>query len=287
MNERAGRDSEGEKEGRPRVNGSSRDTREQNQDEGGPSGGWTWGSSWSGGKQWDEAKRSWSQHGWQSERGGSSSWSWRGSSWYGNADESSREPAATAPIIPGVSRPIGQSAAVPLQAAVSTIPVRPKLQLLLSETGESDEAELVIQAPLQLEVPSTTSLGELRSIVKQMLMEAELEPLQPLEELMLGVCGRVIIAEEAKPLLTLQPGSLVSFVENPARALEATRLGPCIDTALMEDRAKAQAASHKFFKTRPCFSFNKGFCAFGNSCTFAHGPQELRPSVAMDDATTS
>jgi len=96
------------------------------------------------------------------------------------------------------------------------------------ETPDQALQELVLRVPVELQIPATSTLQEIRDVMERRLAEAELEPLRSIGEMVLGISGAVCEDPEAQPLRTLVPGSLVSLVHDVFEAVEVAAMGLCL-----------------------------------------------------------
>eukprot|EP00931_Biecheleriopsis_adriatica_P112869 TRINITY_DN8768_c0_g1_i1.p1 TRINITY_DN8768_c0_g1~~TRINITY_DN8768_c0_g1_i1.p1 ORF type:complete len:505 (+),score=121.69 TRINITY_DN8768_c0_g1_i1:67-1581(+) len=173
-----------------------------------------------------------------------------------------------------------------------------------------DEEDLLLRIPLELELPSDTSLQALREAVSAKLLEASVKPLRNPAELALGLNGHFCSDPTVQPLRHLVPGSVVSLVEDADEAQVVARLGLCLNAAQLRllqdlpgnlsgglpgglsavralqqgvqtakktlDEAAVREKKQRLYKTQPCANFATGRCSFGAKCHFAHGDHELR-----------
>lgn len=223
------------------------------------------------------------------------------------ADIASSLPELLAPVpeephaeTPSTTQPVGSGPELDVAAGV------PEAELEVQTDSESSEQELLLRVPLELSLPTSATLQDLRVAIDAKLKEAQLEPIRDPKELALGIGGQTCDDPDAQPLRTLVPRSLVSLVEDSFEAAEVAALGLCLGVPQLHAMQaqsqllrslQAQAVSwrpvqgirprvdeamrEKLYKTRLCVNYAQAQCTYGQRCTFAHGEHELRKRVMV------
>jgi len=153
--------------------------------------------------------------------------------------EGAEVPALALPEQPVTEAPVAVSDAptpapgmTPEDSEVSKTPA-PAVDTQL-EMQDQALQELVVRVPLELHIPVTCTLQDIRDVTERRLAEAQLEPLRSIGEMVLGISGAVCEDPKAQPLRTLLPGSLVSLVHDVFEAVEIAAMGLCLSVPQLQ-----------------------------------------------------